>query len=247
MTASLLSKKVLQTEYPCCWEYLSRNRNFLESREKGKFKDEKWYRFGRTQNIGLWDTPKILAPYMVRNLSVYFDETENFCFVNVTTGGYGILCNQGMDYYFYLCGLLNSRLLNFYFKRITTTFHGGYFAANKQFIGKLPIKKIDISNQKEINSFQEIVTYANRITQVYKKDLQTPNENESRYREIELTSQMIDRLVYELYGLTEEEIKIVEGGVKAPLPCPPQIQGIWGGSRSVHPRRGWLKAGRGNS
>jgi hypothetical protein len=33
-------------------------------------------------------------------------------------------------------------------------------------------------------------------------------------RQIEATDQQIDQLVYELYGLTEEEIKIVEGGVE---------------------------------
>ena len=31
-------------------------------------------------------------------------------------------------------------------------------------------------------------------------------------RQIQATDEQIDRLVYELYGLTEEEIKIVEGG-----------------------------------
>ena len=31
-------------------------------------------------------------------------------------------------------------------------------------------------------------------------------------REIESTDRLIDALVYELYGLTEEEIKMVEGG-----------------------------------
>jgi len=30
-------------------------------------------------------------------------------------------------------------------------------------------------------------------------------------RQVESTDGMIDKLVYELYGLTEEEIKIVEG------------------------------------
>ncbi len=35
-------------------------------------------------------------------------------------------------------------------------------------------------------------------------------EKESLAREIESTDGMIDRLVYELYGLSEEEIKIVE-------------------------------------
>jgi hypothetical protein len=40
----------------------------------------------------------------------------------------------------------------------------------------------------------------------------TPQEQEMVKREIESTDRQIDRLVYELYGLTEEEIKIVEGG-----------------------------------
>ena len=38
-----------------------------------------------------------------------------------------------------------------------------------------------------------------------------PQEKESLGREIESTDGRIDRLVYELYGLTEEEIRIVEG------------------------------------
>jgi len=33
-------------------------------------------------------------------------------------------------------------------------------------------------------------------------------------RQIDSTDRQIDNLVYELYGLTEEEIKIVEGGNK---------------------------------
>jgi hypothetical protein len=39
----------------------------------------------------------------------------------------------------------------------------------------------------------------------------TPQEQELVKREIESTDRAIDRLVYELYGLSEEEIKIVEG------------------------------------
>ena len=39
----------------------------------------------------------------------------------------------------------------------------------------------------------------------------TPQDKERVKREIESTDRQIDRLVYELYGLTEEEIRIVEG------------------------------------
>lgn len=39
----------------------------------------------------------------------------------------------------------------------------------------------------------------------------TPYEQENLKRQIDATYQQIDRLVYELYGLSEDEIKIVEG------------------------------------
>ena len=42
----------------------------------------------------------------------------------------------------------------------------------------------------------------------------TPHEQESIKRQIAATDKQIDQLVYELHGLTEEEIRIVEGGLK---------------------------------
>ena len=47
--------------------------------------------------------------------------------------------------------------------------------------------------------------------ELYKRSPRMPQEKESVQREIETTDGRIDRLVYELYGLSEEEIKIVEG------------------------------------
>ena len=47
------------------------------------------------------------------------------------------------------------------------------------------------------------------------KDLdiaKTPAQRTVIQRQIELTDRQIDQLVYELYGLTDEEIKIVEAG-----------------------------------
>jgi hypothetical protein len=40
----------------------------------------------------------------------------------------------------------------------------------------------------------------------------TPHEQTALERRIEATDRQMDALVYELYGLTEEEIAIVEGG-----------------------------------
>ena len=56
-----------------------------------------------------------------------------------------------------------------------------------------------------------MVTMVDRMLELYKHTPQTPHELELVQREITATDAAIDHLVYELYGLTEEEIKIVEG------------------------------------
>jgi type II restriction/modification system DNA methylase subunit YeeA len=49
------------------------------------------------------------------------------------------------------------------------------------------------------------------MLELHRRSARTPQEKEMIQREIESTDRAIDALVYELYGLTEEEIKIVEG------------------------------------
>jgi hypothetical protein len=43
------------------------------------------------------------------------------------------------------------------------------------------------------------------------QEVRTPHEKTGLQRQIEATDRQIDSLVYEIYGLTEEEIGIVEG------------------------------------
>jgi len=49
------------------------------------------------------------------------------------------------------------------------------------------------------------------MLELHKRTPQMPFEQEQLQREIDATDAQIDRLVYDLYGLTEEEVKIVEG------------------------------------
>jgi hypothetical protein len=113
-SARLFSRFEMEYDYPLAWNYLNRNKKLLESREKGKFKGLRWYRFGRTQNLGMWEQPKLMIPYMITQLAAYLDRTDNYYFINVTTGGYGITINESWGSLAYLCGLLNSRMLDFY-------------------------------------------------------------------------------------------------------------------------------------
>jgi hypothetical protein len=91
----------------------------------------------------------------------------------------------------FLLGLLNSKLLNWFFKVFSTNSNvNGYEVDN------LPIPPIAGINQ------EPIVKLVERILAAKGKNPQADTSKEES---------AIDEMVYQLYGLTEEEIRIVEG------------------------------------
>lgn len=58
-----------------------------------------------------------------------------------------------------------------------------------------------------------MVTLVEKMLALHKQttSARLPQENEMLQRQIQTTDGLIDKLVYELYGLSEDEIKIVEG------------------------------------
>ena len=76
---------------------------------------------------------------------------------------------------------------------------------------KLPIRPINFSDPADKARHDTLVSLVERMLELHKRSPRTPQEQEMVKREIEVTDRQIDRLVYELYSLTEEEISIVEG------------------------------------
>jgi Eco57I restriction endonuclease. len=208
--SQLFSQTDMQHEYPKSWDYLIANKELLSEREHGKFKDMGWYQL-YPKNLDLWEQPKIMLPYMITRLSAFYDEELNY-FVNVTTGGFGITIDQQCGSMKYVTGLLNSKLLDWFIKIVSTTFHGGYFAANKQFSVQLPIRPIDFSDPEDVSRHDRMVQLVDGMLELNKKlaEANTGHEKTLLQRQIDVTDRQIDRLVYELYDLTEEEIEIVE-------------------------------------
>jgi hypothetical protein len=107
-------------------------------------------------------------------------------------------------------------LFQYYFPTVSAPFRGGYMSANKQFLSQLPIHLINFSNDKEKKVHQRIVELVDCMLKLH-KDLQqekSDRERTSLQRQIEATDAEIDDFVYQLYGITEEERKIVEESIQ---------------------------------
>ena len=78
-------------------------------------------------------------------------------------------------------------------------------------MSQVPIRSINFSNPAEKVQHDRMVALVERMLALHKQQPSMPGEKEMLKREIAATDRQIDELVYELYGLTDEEIKIVEG------------------------------------
>ncbi|EKN8305939.1 Eco57I restriction-modification methylase domain-containing protein [Campylobacter coli] len=141
-----------------------------------------------------FEREKIVYSEIVRKPQFYLDTKLNF-YAEATSF---ILTGENLKY---LIAFLNNDFVAFIFK---TFYAGGNLGENgfrykKAFLEKLPIPKINSKNQKLAD---ELI---NLVDEILKAKEQDKNANT---QELE---NKINSIVYKLYNLTEEEIKIIEG------------------------------------
>ncbi len=111
----------------------------------------------------------------------------------------------------FLMGLLNSNLLSYYLQKKLITNKQGFPQVLMGQLEQLPIK-IDFTIKKDKSFHDEIIQLVDRMLELKKEELESklPAEQERLKKQIEYTDNKIDLIVYQLYGLTKEEIKTVE-------------------------------------
>ncbi|MFP6171662.1 class I SAM-dependent DNA methyltransferase [Helicobacter pylori] len=151
------------------------------------------------------------TPYHLRNCAYLEDfEKEKIVWAEMTDEPRFIYDNKGFltnqTCYFiarddkYLFAILNSKVMYFFMRQIASNLGEGAFRWIKQFIERLPIPKITKSNKPTAD---KIIALVDKILQSKEKD---PKANTQKLEK------EIDALVYQLYHLTDEEIKIIEDG-----------------------------------
>lgn len=201
----LVASNHLENRAPLTWDYMLRCRTHLASRERGTYEGERWYGYVYPKNFASMSKRKLLTPSLGQRAEYSFDEKGDQFFVGSGGGGgggYGILLPSSASYE-YVLGLLNSSLLDWYLKQITTPFHNGWFAYNKQFIEKVPIKIPETADEEKkalriAESVRTIMVAKTRLQTVKLSD----RERSTLEGEIEAHENRIDEIVFDLYGVS---------------------------------------------
>jgi len=181
------------SNYPTIENYLLK---FKEQLNPKKHKDEKVgrkvgsYKWFEIQDVvdyyNKLDQPKIVFPNLQSTNKFAFDDTG----VYLNAPAVFLPSNDKA-----LLAVLNSKVVWHFLKSVCVIRSGGYIEVKPQYFEQIPIPNIDPKTQTKLAELAE------------KSILEKTYNQQADISEIE---NQIDQLVYQLYGLTEEEVKIVE-------------------------------------
>ncbi len=169
-----------------------------------------WWRYTWPLHKDHMHKSKLLCPYLATTNRFALDEQKRFLGLTDTTVLYEIEQPEQLRY---ILGLLNSRLLTFRFKFIGKLKSAGIIEYFWNSISKLPIRRINFADVQDRTRHDQMVSLVNHMLSLHERysEVTTNHEQTILQHQIDATDRQIDRLVYELYGLTGEEIAVVEG------------------------------------
>lgn len=188
-------------------DHLLLNKKTLQNRaDKIRRKTAVWWNYTFAMHREYYHLNKIWCSYRSKNNEFVYDDTSDYIGLTNTTVIFDT--NESINLK-YILALLNSKLLNFRYKSIGKQTGSGVYEYFENGIGKLPI----IIQNKDSEVSHKLVSLVDQMLTVQKKlhEAKTEHDKEVFQRQADTLDAQIDRIVYDLYGLTEEEIKIVEG------------------------------------
>ena len=173
---------------PNLTRHLERFRPILEARYEIALSDRPWWRLVRPRKPEQFDgaVPKIVVPYKAAQSRFAVDCGRHFCSADV----YCINAHDGLLPE-YLCCLLNSRLLEFYFRRIAKKM-GRTYEYYAHTLVRLPIRVASMAVQQRLKALHDEL-----VAQI-RNDGSTGPRSEEALRELE---QSVNQMVCDVYGI----------------------------------------------
>ena len=188
---SLMKESYIQTNYPKAYSYLKLFEKELKDRENGRFDiDGKWFQFSRKQGLTSAETMKLVAPEISLGGNYAFDEKGQFY---STTKIYGyIKKNDVKSSYKSLMAILNSKVMWYFMRNTGYVLRGGYYTFKTNYVKPFPMP----SDEAIIAIEPVLIPLVDKVLLAKKNNPKADTSTEERE---------IDNIVFDLYGLTEEE------------------------------------------
>lgn len=204
----LIDIDTMRSEYPFAIDYLSSFREELDRRNMTQPRTENnWYAYGRSQSLArfihsehlIWPVLSFDSNYVYDNAQVVFTGGGNGPF-------YGIEMKDGInESIFYIQAILNHWLLELLVKNSASTFRGGYYSHGKQFIAKLPIRRIDFSDNSQKVIHDKIVEKVHQLERLNIRMNAAQNSAASKAieRAIQAVQSELSAMIDILYGVED--------------------------------------------
>lgn len=198
----------LRERYPAIAMYLAPFKDKAEKRwDKGNY----WWELRPCAYYEEFEKPKIIYPDIAPRGQFMLDQQGRYYCGNTI---YFIGSNST-----YLLGILNSKLLTHYFINSFSNYRGGYIRFFQQYVDEIPIVRLNLDDPAQRARHDEIVGLVERMLALKRDhagiDALFTDRRAALEAEIAAVDRRIDAAVYALYGLTDEEIRLVEGESRA--------------------------------
>ena len=178
-------------KFPLVMKHLSQFENGASKRfDKGDY----WWELRSCRYYEKFDSVKLICPSIVKRLSATIDTS-------------GALSNDKTiiiaDADYFILGLLNSDLFNFYFRQKAKKLLNNHYELSVALLGTLPVFKISPTNKRQVAFRREISEKAKELFELYNSasvDRDVINEKEKE----------LNNIIYTLYRLTPSEINFVK-------------------------------------
>lgn len=207
----VLEENEFKNSFPLGYAYLNRHRQFLrEIRVRQKTNPTYWYSCHRSRDMNVFEQQRIITP----EISLGCNMTISPAGLYHNTKVYSLVPHTDREEnLYYWLGILNSKLMWFFIKSTGYVLRGGYYTFKTEYLKPFPIRSIGFTNPTDKSRHDRMVQLVEQMLALHKQltNAKTGHDKTHIQRQIDATDRQIDKLVYELYGLTEEEIAVVEG------------------------------------
>lgn len=170
---------------------------------RGRYLNYSPERLHRSRTPDVFESPKIMIQRITGGISPLKATFDEDSFYNKESIINVILKNPGNPEYKYVLAVLNSSLINWFYRKKFTNDSKLTVNLSKEYLGQIPIKLTNGKLENEIVSIVDKIlsttSHANYFTDT------------SKQQKVLHYEQQINKLIYQLYGLTPQEIKTVEG------------------------------------